>query len=792
MEDGTENSLHYQNGLVFDNTGQATVNGDAVLPVDMTIGKGKTLTIPSTTSLTINENVTLTNEGTMAIQGTLTNNGTIIQRSEDVIADDNGSIIQQTALTAERIQLPSGPFVYDGQAHTPTVTIDNSNQSFTTRYSNNINAGTASVTVTMEPTKNEDDLYGEATVTFPIQKASPDASQFTPNIPSSLTYDGTAKSVSAIYNGTNSSDGISIIYYNSSNEVLQSAPTDAGRYAFAIDLSSNPNFASTGPIRSDTWQYVITQATPVFDSWEVEGRAYNGSAIGNVTVPVLRGVTNGPLSGVTLSYYYKQEDVDELTTPANSGAAQNGAAPVWAGSYIAKASFEGDQNYSSIETTANFTITKAIPYFSSIEMPQSFVYDGTAKEVNAKVTGVIEGELFDANISYKKQNAEETYETMTELPKDMGNYRAIASFEHRNYKLIQMTIPFRIAAISATLSFAHSSLTITQGNAVPTNVLTKPEDCAVSYTSSNPAVATVNGTTGAVTVVGTGKTIIMATAMGNYASSAFYTLTVNRYIPPYNPPSIDPEPTYYTVKIPESLTGAILTGGGTFRIKEGEYVSFRIELDPSGAKEYPIVRTGSWGNKLTPDSKGNYQFRVSGNMEVIISEVPADSYDYYQLSLPTDSVVEKENEYWSAAYIEVDGAKKLRAAAIDRFMAPFGATVTLRPIETERRKFLMWEDGSSRKERTLTLRADQEIKALWKRISPTGIEAIADGSVIRGERGQLYIEVPEPCDVTLYTYGGVPVRVARLAAGANRLANLNAGLYLVKIGAAPAVPVRIR
>ena len=46
--------------------------------------------------------------------------------------------------------------------------------------------------------------------------------------------------------------------------------------------------------------------------------------------------------------------------------------------------------------------------------------------------------------------------------------------------------------------------------------------------------------------------------------------------------------------------------------------------------------------------------------------------------------------------------------------------------------------------------------------------------------------------VTLYTYGGVPVRVARLAAGANRLAHLNAGLYLVKIGSAPAVPVRVR
>ena len=56
----------------------------------------------------------------------------------------------------------------------------------------------------------------------------------------------------------------------------------------------------------------------------------------------------------------------------------------------------------------------------------------------------------------------------------------------------------------------------------------------------------------------------------------------------------------------------------------------------------------------------------------------------------------------------------------------------------------------------------------------------------------LCVELPEACDETLYTYGGVPVRVARLAAGANRLAHLNAGLYLVKIGGAPAVPVWVR
>ena len=72
------------------------------------------------------------------------------------------------------------------------------------------------------------------------------------------------------------------------------------------------------------------------------------------------------------------------------------------------------------------------------------------------------------------------------------------------------------------------------------------------------------------------------------------------------------------------------------------------------------------------------------------------------------------------------------------------------------------------------------------------MEAIATNSVIRGERGQLYIEVPAPCDVVIYNYNGVPVRVAHLTEGANRIHSLNAGLYLVRIGGAPAVPVRVR
>ena len=140
------------------------------------------------------------------------------------------------------------------------------------------------------------------------------------------------------------------------------------------------------------------------------------------------------------------------------------------------------------------------------------------------------------------------------------------------------------------------------------------------------------------------------------------------------------------------------------------------------------------------------------------------------------------------------GVSLLRATeeTMTLYDVPFGTMVTLRPIETAERKFLQWENGSTERERTLTLRADEEIRALWQKVSAVGIEEIAANSLIRGERGQLYIEVPVSCDAVIYSYNGVPVRMAHLTEGSNRIHSLPAGLYLVQIGHARAVAVRVR
>ena len=75
---------------------------------------------------------------------------------------------------------------------------------------------------------------------------------------------------------------------------------------------------------------------------------------------------------------------------------------------------------------------------------------------------------------------------------------------------------------SGSLSFASSSLTKTYGDDNFVNALHKTGDGAVTYTSTKPAVATVDASTGLVTIKGTGTTTIRATMSATDAYSSDY------------------------------------------------------------------------------------------------------------------------------------------------------------------------------------------------------------------------------------------------------------------------------
>ncbi|MBQ9357664.1 MAG: endonuclease [Prevotella sp.] len=88
---------------------------------------------------------------------------------------------------------------------------------------------------------------------------------------------------------------------------------------------------------------------------------------------------------------------------------------------------------------------------------------------------------------------------------------------------------------NATMSFSPASVTVVLGESFTEPTLTtRPSDLTVAYSSSNPAVASVDAATGEVTVLATGTTVITATFAGNdsyNAASASYTLTVREASP---------------------------------------------------------------------------------------------------------------------------------------------------------------------------------------------------------------------------------------------------------------------
>lgn len=92
------------------------------------------------------------------------------------------------------------------------------------------------------------------------------------------------------------------------------------------------------------------------------------------------------------------------------------------------------------------------------------------------------------------------------------------------------TKSFTIAQADSVLKFANATVSKKTTDSAFTNTLTKTTDGTVTYSSSNTGVATVNSSSGQVTIKGAGTATITASAAAgkNYkAGSASYTLTIS-------------------------------------------------------------------------------------------------------------------------------------------------------------------------------------------------------------------------------------------------------------------------
>ena len=137
---------------------------------------------------------------------------------------------------------------------------------------------------------------------------------------------------------------------------------------------------------------------------------------------------------------------------------------------------------------------------------------------------------------------------------------------------------------AGSISYATTTVSKTTDDEAFTNTLTKTGDGTVSYASDNMAVATVNASTGEVTIVGAGTAIITATVTDS-ASYTYATKTAS-----------------YTVKVLSETLLTTITGTGTNGTATSENISYSTEgvatLTFSGEVLYASV-WGWWGSNIT-------------------------------------------------------------------------------------------------------------------------------------------------------------------------------------------------
>jgi uncharacterized protein YjdB len=230
---------------------------------------------------------------------------------------------------------------------------------------------------------------------------------------------------------------------------------------------------------------------------------------GDATVNV-PSLDMGKLAGAPIIFSSSVPSVATVD-PASGQVAIVGAAIT-----VISASFAGDDNVKP--GSVSYTLT-VYPREIGLQWgTTSFSYDGSTHVPTATATGLVGSDVCSVTVDGAQTNA--------------GSYTATASaLSNTNYNLpATNTTAFTIAKADALVTFVSKSENARMGESYAgQTATTSPTGLTLTYVSSAPAVATVDSSTGAVTLVAPGSTTITATFAGNNnynAAEDSYTLSV--------------------------------------------------------------------------------------------------------------------------------------------------------------------------------------------------------------------------------------------------------------------------
>ena len=308
----------------------------------------------------------------------------------EVIANFNQRTSISTAIIT--LSLPQDGYSYDGQAKTPAVssvklnnnTINSDN--YDVSYSNNINAGTATVTVTGKRT-----YTGTATTTFAINKAP--LSDLAVLVPG-WTYGLYNLEVNAPrVSGNTGSGAVTITYKAAGASTFTSAvPQNAGTHTVKAVVAETDNYAAG----EATSTFVVAKANLNL-SVDIAGWTYGDEP----NAPVITG--NLGSGTVTVTYQGENDDVPSATVPTNAGG------------YTMFVTVAETANYNASEGVKEFSINQAD--FSLITIADIANQTYTGSQIRPAITVTFKGKAVDASeytVSYgENKNVGEGTVTLT-------------------------------------------------------------------------------------------------------------------------------------------------------------------------------------------------------------------------------------------------------------------------------------------------------------------------------------------------------------------------------------------
>ncbi len=325
--------------------GEQTYTGSELTPAPTVTLNGKTLSSDTDYTVSYSNNI---NAGTATVTVTGVGNYTGDAKTTFTIA--------QADISSAAVTVPKQTYVYTGSSFTPepTVTLGGktlkADTDYTVSYSNNVNAGTATLTVV-----GTGNYVGAVTVSFTIERAA-----ITPEVSiKGWTYGQTANTPS-VADSTNPGKGNVSYEYRKKNEAAWFAdvPCDAGEYIVKATVAETDNYKSG----TATAEFTIAKAN-ITPEVSITGWTYSNPP----NAPSVTEASNPGKGEVSYTYRKKNETMWSEVAPKD------------AGDYTVKATVAETGNYKSGTATAEFTIAPADIDSTYVEVPgQTYIYTGSA------------------------------------------------------------------------------------------------------------------------------------------------------------------------------------------------------------------------------------------------------------------------------------------------------------------------------------------------------------------------------------------------------------------------------